>query len=227
MIDVLVVEDNRELGELLCDFLKAEGYQTALAPTGEEGLALARREGARLVVLDVMLPGMDGLAVCRALRQEGDLPILVVSARSEKEDKLAGLRLGADDYIEKPYDVDILLAKIRGIFQRRYERTALRDGDLALDRQRRAATLAGRPLALTAKEFDLLWLLVEHRGKSLRKEWIFDRIWGTDSFSEPQTLTVHIQWLRQKIERDPRHPARILTVWGVGYRFEGEADEAL
>ena len=227
MIDVLVVEDNRELGELLCDFLKAEGYQTALAPTGEEGLALARREGARLVVLDVMLPGMDGLAVCRALRQEGDLPILVVSARSEKEDKLAGLRLGADDYIEKPYDVDILLAKIWGIFQRRYERTALRDGDLALDRQRRAATLAGRPLALTAKEFDLLWLLVEHRGKSLRKEWIFDRIWGTDSFSEPQTLTVHIQWLRQKIERDPRHPARILTVWGVGYRFEGEVDEAL
>ena len=115
MIDVLVVEDNRALGELLCDFLKAEGYQTALAPTGEEGLALARREGARLVVLDVMLPGMDGLAVCRALRQEGDLPILVVSARSEKEDKLAGLRLGADDYIEKPYDVDILLAKIRGM----------------------------------------------------------------------------------------------------------------
>ena len=115
MIDVLVVEDNRELGKLLCDFLKAEGYRTALAPTGEEGLALARTEGARLVVLDVMLPGMDGLAVCRALRREGDLPILVVSARSEKEDKLAGLRLGADDYIEKPYDVDILLAKIRGI----------------------------------------------------------------------------------------------------------------
>lgn len=220
MIDILVVEDNAELGELLCDFLRHEGYSVALCADGESALAVFRRDGARLVVLDIMLPGMDGFSVCRQLRERSDTPILMVSARIAKDDKLNGLLLGADDYIEKPYDIDILLAKIKGIFHRRYRSDVLSDGFLKIDRNKRIAYKNGDALELRQKEFGLLLLLVENSGKTLSKEYLFDRIWGVDSFSEQQTLTVHIKWLRQKIESDPKNPSHILTVWGVGYRYE-------
>lgn len=220
MIDILIVEDNKELGNILCDFLKAEGYSVYLAKSGEEALMMFEKESIRLVVLDIMLPGIDGFAVCSKIREKHNTPIIIVSAKVDKEDKLSGIILGADDYIEKPYDIDILIAKIKGIFKRRYECDVLLDENLKLDKMKRVAFLKNEELNLTAKEFDLLLLLVENKGKTLKKDWIFNKIWGFDSFSEAQTLTVHIKWLRQKIEDDPKEPKRIITVWGVGYRFE-------
>lgn len=220
MSDILVVEDNKELGGLLRDFLEAEGYSVLLTESGEEALACFEKETIRLIVLDIMLPGMDGYVVCRRIRENYSTPILIVSAKVGKEDKLNGLISGADDYIEKPYDIDILLAKIRGIFKRRYESECMIDGYLKIDKIRRIAYCKDRELSLTAKEFDLLLLLMENKGKALKKDWIFNKIWGFDSFSEPQTLTVHMKWLREKIEEDPKNPTRISTVWGIGYRYE-------
>lgn len=220
MTDILIIEDNQEIGQLLSDFLEAEGYSVRVCHTGEEGMKFFEQEGARLVVLDIMLPGMDGFAVCRKIRERADTPMFIVSAKTEKEDKLNGLILGADDYIEKPYDIDILIAKIQGVFRRRYECGEFRCGDIRLDKQRRTVYRKSELLPMTAKEFDLLLFLVENRGRTLSKELIFNKIWGFDSFSEPQTLTVHIKWLREKIEDNPKTPRHILTVWGVGYRFE-------
>lgn len=222
MIDILIVEDNKEISTLLCDFLRAENYIVSVAEDGEKALSLYEKYGARLVLLDIMLPGMDGFAVCGKIREQSDTPIIIVSAKTEKDDKLNGLILGADDYIEKPYDIDILLAKIDGIFKRRYFLDEIIDGDLTLNKANRTVKKNGTLLEMTAKEFDLLLLLIESKGKVLSKEYIFNQIWGFDSISEPQTLTVHIKWLRQKIEEDPKNPKRILTVWGVGYRFEQE-----
>ncbi len=221
MIDILIVEDNKELSDILCDFLRAENYTVSTAESGEKALSLYEKYGARLIVLDIMLPGMDGFAVCRKIREESSTPILIVSAKTEKEDKLNGLILGADDYIEKPYDIDIMLAKIGGIFKRRYSLDELTDGNIRINRINRIVYKNGSPIEMTAKEFDLLLLLMENKGKALSKEYIFSRIWGSDSFSEPQTLTVHIKWLRQKIEDDPKKPMKLLTVWGTGYKYEG------
>ena len=220
MTDILIVEDNREIAELLRDFLRAENYTVSLAETGEKALSLYEKYGARLVVLDIMLPGIDGFEVCRKIRELENTPILIVSAKDSKEDKLNGLILGADDYIEKPYDIDILLAKISGIFKRRYQSDTVVSGDLIMDKINRQVTKDGSPLQMTSKEFDLLLYMVENKGQALSKELLFNKIWGFDSFSEQQTLTVHIKWLREKIEEDTKNPKHILTVWGVGYRYE-------
>lgn len=215
----MIVEDNKELAEILCDFLRAENYTVSIAENAEKGLWLYQKYGAKLVVLDIMLPDMDGFSVCEKIRQESDTPILIVSARTGKDDKLTGLNLGADDYIEKPYDIDIMLAKISGIFKRRYALDELTDGDIRINKINRIVYKKNSPLEMTAKEFDLLVLLIENRGRTLSKEYIFNTIWGIDSFSEQQTLTVHIKWLRQKIEENPKKPQKILTVWGVGYKY--------
>ena len=219
MTDILIVEDQRDISSLLCDFLRAENYIVTVAEDGEKALALYEKYGAKLVLLDVMLPGMDGFAVCSGIRKLGDVPIIILSARTEKDDKLNGLSLGADDYMEKPFDIDILLAKIRGIFKRRYSMEDVVAGNLRIDQERRMVYKDGILLNMTAKEFDLLLLLVENEGKVMRKESIFQQVWGSDSVSEPQTLTVHVKWLREKIEEDPANPKKIQTVWGVGYRF--------
>ncbi|MGN0621561.1 MAG: response regulator transcription factor [Porcipelethomonas sp.] len=220
MIDILIVEDNRELSDLLCDFLRAENYTVSTADSGEKALLLYEKYGARLIVLDIMLPGIDGLAVCSKIREHSDIPVLIVSARTEKEDKLTGLNLGADDYIEKPYDIDIMLAKISGIFKRRYAIDEICEGNIRINKVIRTVYKNGEAVEMTAKEFDLLLLLMENKGKVLQKDYIFNSIWGSDSFSEQQTLTVHIKWLRQKIENDPKNPQKIQTVWGVGYKYE-------
>lgn len=221
MTDILIVEDNKELSGLLCDFLRAENYTVSVAESGEKALLLYEKYGARLIVLDIMLPGMDGFSVCRKIREKSNTSILIVSAKTEKEDKLNGLLIGADDYIEKPYDIDILLAKISGIFKRRYSFDELIDGSIRINKVSRMAYKNDMLLDMTSKEFDLLVLLIENKGRVLSKEYIFNNIWGSDSFSEQQTLTVHIKWLRQKIESDPKNPKIILTVWGTGYRYEG------
>ena len=221
MKDILIVEDNITLSGLLKDFLEKENYTVDVASSGEEALSLFQLHGARLVVLDIMLPGMDGFFVCKKIREQTDVPILVVSARVDKEDKLKGLMLGADDYIEKPYDIDIMLAKIAGIFKRKYARDEITLGDITINKASRTVCKNGVPIEMTSKELELLTLFLENPGKTLTKEYLFGEIWGGYSESEQQTLTVHIRWLRQKIEDDPTKPKRILTVWGVGYKYEG------
>ena len=219
MTDILIVEDNKELANLLCDFLRGENYTVSVAETGEKALSLYEKYGARLIVLDIMLPEIDGFAVCKKIREESNTPIIIVSAKTDKSDKLNGLVLGADDYIEKPYDIDILLAKIHGIFKRRYALDEITDGDIRVTKVSRTVYKRSAEVEMTSKEFDLLVMLMENKGKVLNKEYIFNQIWGSDSFSEQQTLTVHVKWLRQKIEDDPKNPKRILTAWGVGYKF--------
>lgn len=219
MADILIVEDNEELADLLCDFLRAENYSVQVARDGEEALLFYEEQNPKLIILDIMLPGIDGFRVCQKIREESNTPILIVSAKTDKDDKLNGLILGADDYIEKPYDIDIMLAKIKGIFKRRYSMDEIIDDNLRLNKINRTVHLNDTEINMTAKEFDLLLLLIENKGKVLKKDYLFQQIWGMDSFSEPQTLTVHIKWLRQKIEKDPKNPTRILTVWGVGYQF--------
>lgn len=220
MLDIIIVEDNDEIGELLQDFLADEGYDTYLAHSGEEGLEVFLDEGTKLFILDIMLPGIDGFAVCSKIREKGNVPIIIVSAKDTKEDKLNGLLLGADDYIEKPYDIDILIAKIKGIFKRRYTTDEIVDGDIRIDKIAREIYKAGEVVTSTIKEFELLAYMMENKGKVLTKEELFNEIWGFDSESEPQTLTVHVKWLREKLEDDPKKPKRIQTVWGVGYRFD-------
>ena len=219
MTDILIVEDDKELAGLMTDFLRTEGYIVSAVESGERALELFDRYGARLVVLDINLPDVNGFAVCSKLRENTDTPILIVSARTDKEDKLNGLDLGADDYIEKPYDIDILLAKIKGIFKRRYQRQILSASGVTLNLADRSAEIDGKPAELTAKEFDLLTLLIENQGKALKKEYLFSTVWGSDSDSELQTLHVHINRLRQKLGEDPKNAKRLLTVWGVGYKF--------
>lgn len=220
MLDILIVEDNKEIGGLLQTFLQKENYVVSVAESGEKALNIFSRYGAKLVILDIMLPGMDGFAVCSKIRESSNAHILVASAKTEKDDKLKGLSLGADDYIEKPYDIDILLAKIRGIFKRKYAQEVMVEGNLKLNTVTQTLTVDDREVVVTAKEFELLKLLIENKGVTLKKDYIFNTIWGSDSESEIQTLTVHIKWLREKIEEDPKKPDHIITVWGVGYRFE-------
>lgn len=220
MLDILIVEDHVEIATLLNDFLEREGYVVSIADSGEKALKIFEMYGAKLVVLDINLPGMDGFSVCSKIREKANTPILIASARTDKSDQLTGLELGADDYIEKPYDIDILLAKIKGIFRRKYEVEETKEGDLVLNSAKQTLTVKDKDVPVTGKEFELLKILIENKGTTMKKEYLFNTIWGSDSESEPQTLNVHINSLRKKIEKDPKNPKHIVTVWGVGYRFE-------
>lgn len=224
MTDILLVEDYEELNVLMCTFLEKAGYQVKGVGSGEEALAFLDEEAVKLVILDVMLPGMDGFAVCGAIREQSSIPILFLSARVDKEDQMNGFLLGADDYVEKPVDMDILQAKVTALMRRNYDlkqkNTVIDSGALSVDKEAKQVFLDHREVVLTGKEYELLLLFVENPGKTLHKDFLFQRVWGIDSFSENQTLTVHIKTLRNKIEEDPRQPKRILTVWGVGYKYE-------
>lgn len=219
MTDILIVEDDKELADLLADFLRDEGYAVSSVNSGERAVHLFERYGARLVVLDINLPDGNGFAVCSKIREHADIPILIVSSRTDKEDKLNGFDLGADDYIEKPYDIDVFIAKIKGIFKRRFQRDTLSADGVTLNLADKTAVIDGQSVELPAKEFDLLALLIENEGKTLKKEYLFSTVWGSDSDSELQTLHVHINRLRQKLGDDPKNAKRLLTVWGVGYKF--------
>jgi len=224
MKDILFVEDQEETGVLIKAFLEKDGYSTEHVASGEAALDYVREHQVKLVLLDINLPGMDGFAVCRRIRERHNLPILVLSARTGREDKLNGYELGADDYIEKPVDIEILSAKIKALMHRNYsleKRTnVLISGSIEIHTDARKAYLDGEDLELNVKEYELLCLFAKNPGKTLHKDYIFGEIWGMDSFSENQTLTVHIKMLRKKIEAEPKKPRRIQTVWGVGYRYE-------
>jgi len=201
-------------------FLEKAGYTSFNAKSGEEGLEYIKNHDVKIVLLDLMLPGIDGFQVCKKLHDEKNLPLIIISAKTEKDDKLNGLVLGADDYIEKPFDVDLLIAKVNSLYRRHYKKESLIEmQDIRIDVESRSVVFKEKLLELNVKEFDLLLFLVQNCGKALRKEHIFNQVWGTDNFSEPQTLTVHINRLREKIESDPKKPERIITVWGVGYKF--------
>ena len=238
MLDILIVEDHKEIASLLSDFLQKEGYTVSTAETGEKALHLYETYGARLLVLDINLPGeIDGFGVLSEVRKTSNTYVLITSARTGKEDQLKGLRIGADDYIEKPYDIDILIAKIQGIMRRKFELDEIVCGAFRLNTVTETLTVSGkaggnagkngkdpegsdRTIDLTTKEYELLKLMMEHAGTTLKKDYLFNNVWGSDSESELQTLTVHIKWLREKLEKDPKKPEHIITVWGVGYRFE-------
>lgn len=220
MLDIIIVEDNREIAMLLCDFLRKENYTVSVAESGEKGLELFERYGAKLFIIDIMLTGKDGFYVCSKIREASNTHILITSSRTEKEDKLKGLNMGADDYIEKPFDLDILLAKIRGIFKRKYGMEEIKEDNITLNTVNQKLFVDGKEIPVTVKEFELLKLLMENKGITMKKEYLFNNVWGSDSESELQTLTVHIKWLRKKIEKDPSHPVHIITEWGAGYRFE-------
>ncbi|MDF2590261.1 MAG: transcriptional regulator [Anaerocolumna sp.] len=224
MTDILIIEDNLELAVILGDFLSRDGYTLMHVDSGEKALAYLRENTVKLVLLDICLPGMDGFGVCQTIRATLNIPILIMSAKVEKSDKLAGLELGADDYIEKPFDIDILLAKIKANLRRSYDRKEssklLIDGNITIDLDATCVYFKSFLLETTIKEYELLKIFLENPGKTLRKEWLFNKVWGVDSFSEPSTLTVHINKLREKIEETPKQPKRIITVWGVGYKYE-------
>ena len=222
--DILLVEDNAELANLIADFLRRDGYRTEIKESAEEALHFLESHRVKLILLDIMLPGMDGFGFCASIRKNSNVPIIIISARVEKEDKLNGFAQGADDYIEKPIDIDILSMKISALMRRNYdlkkENTLLLSGALSIDKEAKRVFLHEKELTMTGKEYELLLLLVENQGRTLSKEYLFNQIWGVDSFSENQTLTVHIKMLRDKIEESPGRPERIKTVWGVGYRYE-------
>lgn len=222
MIDVVIVEDNQELGEIIQDFLIAEGYLVQWFTKGEAALVFLRREQVRMVLLDIMLADSDGYTICQRLRKESAIPILMMSARSAIADKLLGYELGADDYIEKPFAIELLLAKIKSMLRRlahALPQGIIEDGELIIHQDEQQVLWQGKQVNLSHKEYELLLLFIHHKGKVLRKEFLFQSVWGDLSVSELATLTVHINTLREKLEADPRHPQRIKTVWGIGYQY--------
>lgn len=220
MIDILIVEDNKELSGMLVDFLRAEGYVVSAAEDGNKALDLYEMYGARLLILDIMLPGLDGMYILNKVREKSNTPVIMVSAKVAKDDKLEAIISGADDYIEKPYDIDILIAKIKGIFKRRLATDIISDEDITLDIVHEKILKDGEALEATVKEFELMKLFMENKGHTLKKQYIFDTIWGMDSDSDLHTLAVHINRLRDKLEKNPKEPKKIVTVWGKGYRYE-------
>jgi len=223
---ILVVEDEVTLREALVYNLNKEGYTVLQAGTGLDALALAREEAPDVVILDLMLPELDGLSVCRSLRRDPATAasgILMLTARSGELDKIVGLESGADDYLTKPFSLGELLARVRALL-RRARSTAPRDtleaGNLVLDLIARRATRNGVDLPLKPKEFSLLAELMRHRGAVLSRDLLLNHVWGQDFFGDDRTVDVHVRWLREKIEDDPAHPAHIQTVRGLGYRFE-------
>jgi DNA-binding response OmpR family regulator len=222
---ILIVEDENTLRDTLAYNLTREGYEVSLSGDGTEALELARADKFDLIVLDIMLPSLDGLSFCRILRKEQATPIIMLTARGGEVDRIIGLESGADDYIVKPFSLGEFLARVRAVL-RRAPFTALRSdriesGDLLLDLAARRVSLAGREVKLSHKEFDLLAVLVRNKGAVLSRDLLLEQVWGFDHIGDDRTVDVHVRWLREKIEADPSEPQRIVTVRGVGYRFEG------
>jgi DNA-binding response OmpR family regulator len=228
MARVLVVDDEATLVDTIRYNLRREGYEVQVAGEGNEALRLARAATPDLVVLDLMLPGLDGLEVCRQLRREGTVPILMLTAKDDEVDKIVGLEVGADDYMTKPFSMRELLARIRAMLRRSRMvqqasesdgAQAVRSGDLEADPLQRRVTLGERSIQLKPKEFDLLVYLMQQRGRVLTRDQLLEKVWGYTFGGDTRTVDVHIRWLREKIEEDPGTPRRLETVRGVGYRF--------
>ncbi len=228
MTDILIVEDDVELGTLLRSFITAAGYSVLLSADAEKASEMLATESVRLAIVDIMLPGKSGYDLCREIRGKGDIPILLMSARADEGSMLLGYETGADDFIEKPFSTAVLIAKVKAMLKRGGEvkeeaKAVLVSHGIELDPVSRTVTQNGAPVKLNIKEFDLLKYLMEHEGEALDKNRLFSEVWGTDCFTEPSTVTVHIRWLREKLEEDPKNPRIINTVFKLGYRF-GDAE---
>jgi len=221
---ILIVEDERPILDSVQYALEKEGFEVLRAADGETGLSEARTQRPDLIILDLMLPGIDGMEVCRILRREAAIPIIMLTAKSEEVDKVVGLEMGADDYVTKPFGMRELIARVKSVLRRADQREAtgevLEAGDVKMDLAAHTVEVRGKAVELAPREFSLLELLVANPGRAFSRDVILDRVWGEDAFCEPHTVDVHIRWLRQKIERNPGNPTQIATVRGVGYRFE-------
>jgi DNA-binding response OmpR family regulator len=223
MATVLVVDDEPIVRDVVVRYLRREGYETLEAGDGLDAQELLRRHEPSLIVLDLMLPGMDGLQLCQWIRSRSELPVIMLTARAEEADRIVGLELGADDYLTKPFSPRELAARVRTVLRRARQTVGSSErivhGDLELDAGAREVTKAGRTLRLTAREFDLLWFLAFHPRRVFSRDQLMDRVWGYEPAFDTGTVTVHVRRLREKIEDDPSKPRHLETVWGVGYRF--------
>jgi DNA-binding response OmpR family regulator len=220
---VLVVDDEPIVRDVVLRYLERDGFRTLEAGDGDTARRLLETESPGLVILDIMLPGVDGLELCRWIRARSDLPVILLTARGEEADRIVGLELGADDYVTKPFSPRELAARVKTVLRRstpdvgKAERLSF--DELDLDARTREVTCRGEPLRLTAREFDLLWFLASHPKQVFSRDQLMDRVWGYEAALDTGTVTVHVRRLREKIEADPARPERLQTVWGVGYRF--------
>lgn len=226
---ILIVEDETELAELVRDYLEREGYEVNHAKDGEEGLQLFSTVDYSLIILDLMLPKMDGMEVCRRIRNKSMLPIVMMTAKGSDTDKIVGLGIGADDYITKPFSPSELTARVKAHLRRyRYysepsnEQHALTFEDLVIDPNQYTVKLRGQVIDVSAREFKLLYVLASHKGQVFSKDQLFDKVWDYDHMGDYNTLNVYIRKLREKIEPNPSRPVYIKTIWGIGYKFEGD-----
>lgn len=226
--EILVVEDEPSVGEVVSLYLRRAGYPVRVVRNGQEALKLLEQRFPQLVVLDLMLPGADGWDIMRWLRARSDVPVIVLTARGEESDRIAGLEMGADDYVVKPFSPQELVSRVRAVLRRMRaaapkgagREQPLVFGNLEINPQTRLVILQGQEKSLTVKEFDLLWLLARHPRRVFTRDQLLDQVWGQVEYIDPGTVTVHIRRLREKIEPDPASPRHIHTVWGVGYKFE-------
>ncbi|MCR5848566.1 MAG: response regulator transcription factor [Lachnospiraceae bacterium] len=222
MMDILIIEDNEELGQLIYDFITNSDYSADLVKSAEDALKKLEKENYRLLLLDVMLPGLDGFNALSKIRKDHNMPVLMMSARTDDDSKILGMETGADDYIEKPFSVPVLLSKIKALLRRAYgenENDVLTYKNIRLNVGARTVTKDGKSLEITGKEFDILEYLMKNVGKVVDKNKLFDEVWGFYSDTEMSSLNVYVRWLREKIEDDPKEPEYIKTVWRVGYKF--------
>jgi two-component system response regulator RegX3 len=222
---ILVVEDEESFSEALSYVLRREGFEVAVAANGPDGLDQFGRGGADLVLLDLMLPGLSGLEVCRQLRQQSDVPVIMLTAKDAEVDKVVGLEIGADDYVTKPFSARELVARIKAVLRRRGEPEAangavLESGPVRMDVERHVVTVNGEGTPMPLKEFELLEFLLRNSGRVLTRGQLIDRIWGSDYVGDTKTLDVHVKRIRAKVEPDPARPRHLLTVRGLGYKFE-------
>ena len=223
--EILIVEDEPSIAEVVELYLRRAGYRVQSVRDGSTALEMLELHLPDLLILDVMLPGVDGFFILRWLRDRSDAPVIFITSRREEVDRIAGLELGADDYVVKPFSPQELVSRVRAVMRRLQRETAnaerpLTYGDLTIDPQTRLVTLAGHEISLTSREFDLLWLLARHPRQVFSRKQLLERVWGVSDYIDPSTVTVHLRRLREKIETDASQPTRLITVWGVGYKFE-------
>jgi len=223
---ILVVDDEPSISEVVGIYLRRAGYQVVTARNGRQALEILDRQSPDLVILDLMLPEVDGWEITRRLRTQSDTPIIMLTARREEADRIAGLEMGADDYVVKPFSPQELVSRIKAVLRRSRgtgpasSERPLEFGDLRIDPKTRLVEINGEERILTAKEFDLLWVLARHPRQVFNRDQLLDLVWGLTEYVDPSTVTVHVRRLREKIEPDPSNPRHIQTVWGVGYKFE-------
>jgi len=228
---ILIIEDETLIADSIGYALRKEGYQVFISADGVQGLAMAREHQPDLILLDIMLPAMDGFEVCRILRKETSIPIIMLTAKGEEIDRVVGLELGADDYVVKPFSMRELIARVKAVLRRSKmsveegKEEILEDGDLVIDSRRRMVKVKDNVIHLPLKEFELLRTLVKNKDRVMTREALLNSVWNEDAYETTRTLDVHIRWLREKIEEDPSSPKRIVTIRGVGYMYVGKSDD--